>query len=222
MAEILINGDIIPNDDKWIYNWLDWDSTSPNDVRQAIETNPEGEKLTVLINSGGGSVMAGQEIYSMLHGRDDVEIVIQSLAGSAASVIAMANRNEISPVAMIMVHNVSMRGASGDYHDMKKNAEILQEMNHALAAAYVAKTGRDEDEILKLMDRETWLTANQALEMGFVDKISNAEQPVLTNDIFGTRLTDDIRRRVIEEKAAADKLEADKQELLGDLDNYGV
>lgn len=222
MAEILINGDIIPNDDKWIYNWLDWDSTSPNDVRQAIETNPEGEKLTVLINSGGGSVMAGQEIYSMLHGRDDVEIVIQSLAGSAASVIAMANRNEISPVAMIMVHNVSMRGASGDYHDMRKNAEILQEMNHALAAAYVAKTGREEDEILKLMDRETWLTANQALEMGFVDKISDSEQPVLTNDIFGLRLTDDIRRRVIEEKAAADKLEAEKQELLGDLDNYGV
>lgn len=222
MAEILINGDIIPNDDKWIYNWLDWDSTSPNDVRKAIETNPEGEKLTVLINSGGGSVMAGQEIYSMLHGRDDVEIVIQSLAGSAASVIAMANQSEMSPVAMIMVHNVSMRGASGDYHDMRKNAEILQEMNRALAAAYVAKTGREEDEILKLMDRETWLTANQALELGFVDKISDSEQPVLTNDIFGLRLTDDIRRRVIEEKAAADKLEAQKQELLGDLDNYGV
>lgn len=222
MAEILINGDIIPNDDKWIYDWLEWDATSPNDVRQAIETNPAGEKLTVLINSGGGSVMAGQEIYSMLHGRDDVEIVIQSLAGSAASVIAMANRNEISPVAMIMVHNVSMRGASGDYHDMRKNAEILQEMNRALAAAYVAKTGKDEDEILKLMDRETWLTANQALELGFVDKISDSEQPVLTNDIFGTRLTDDIRRRVLEEKAAADKLEAEKQELLSDLDNYGV
>lgn len=222
MAEILIKGDIIPNDDKWIYDWLEWDSTSPNDVRDAINTNPKGEKLTVMINSGGGSVMAGQEIYSMLHGRDDVEIVIQSLAGSAASVIAMANQNEMSPVAMIMVHNVSMRGASGDYHDMRKNAEILQEMNRALAAAYVAKTGREEDEILKLMDRETWLTANQALEMGFVDKISESEQPVLTNDIFGTRLTDDIRRRVLEEKAAADKLEAEKQELLGDLDNYGV
>ena len=222
MAEILIKGDIIPNDDKWIYDWLKWDSTSPNDVRDAINTNPKGEKLTVMINSGGGSVMAGQEIYSMLHGRDDVEIVIQSLAGSAASVIAMANQNEMSPVAMIMVHNVSMRGASGDYHDMKKNAEILQEMNRALAAAYVAKTGKDEDEILKLMDRETWITANQALEMGFVDKITASEQPVLTNDIFGTRLTDDIRRRVLEEKAAADKLEAEKQELLSDLDNYGV
>lgn len=222
MAEININGDIVQNDDKWIYDWLEWDATSPNDVRAAIEANPKGEKLTVLINSGGGSVMAGQEIYSMLHSRDDVHIVIQSLAGSAASVIAMANESEMSPVAMIMVHNVSMVGASGDYHDMKKNAEILQEMNHALAAAYVGKTGKDTDEILKLMDRETWLTANQAFEMGFVDKITDTEQPAMVNAVFGSRLTDEIRQRVMAEKAAADKMEAEKQELLSDLDNYGV
>ena len=158
----------------------------------------------------------------MLHGRDDVHIVIQSLAGSAASVIAMANESEMSPVAMIMVHNVSMVGASGDYHDMKKNAEILQEMNHALAAAYVGKTGKDTDEILKLMDRETWLTANQAFEMGFVDKITDTEQPAMVNAVFGSRLTDEIRQRVMAEKAAADKMEAEKQELLSDLDNYGV
>ena len=57
--------------------------------------------------------MAGQEIYSLLHGRNNVQIKIQSLAGSAASVIAMANRCEISPVAIIMIHNVSMSRASG-------------------------------------------------------------------------------------------------------------
>ena len=66
----------------------------------------------------------------------------------------------MSPVAMIMIHNVSMSGASGDYHDMQKNAEILKQMNSALAAAYTEKSGRSLDEILKLMDRETWLTAN--------------------------------------------------------------
>ena len=221
VAEINIAGDIIPNDDKWIYDWLEWDCTCPNDVRRAIDENPEGETLTVLINSGGGSVMAGQEIYSMLHSRDDVEIRIQSIAGSAASVIAMANHSEISPVAMIMVHNVSMLGASGDYHDMKKNAEILQQMDAALAQAYVTKTGRPEDEILEIMDRETWLTANQALEMGFVDAIEGSEA-AFTNDVFGCRLTDDIRQRVMKEKAAADKLEADKMELLSDLDKYGA
>lgn len=221
MAEINIKGDIISNDDKWIYDWLKWDSTSPDDVRAALETKPEGEKLTVLINSGGGSVFAGDEIYSMLHDRDDVEIKIQSLAGSAASVIAMANHSEISPVAMLMIHNVSMSGASGDYHDMKKNAEILQRMNEALAASYVAKTGKDQDEILKLMDKETWLTANQALELGFVDAIEGESEQFVAA-ISGTRLTDEIRQRVIAEKAQAEKIEEQKTNILKDLDSYGI
>ena len=133
-----VRGDIISNDDKWIYDWLEWDSTCPADIRQALADKPEGERLTVLVNSGGGNVLAGQEIYSLLYGRDDVDIQIQSLAGSAASVIAMANTCSISPVAMIMIHNVSMSGASGDYHDMQKNVEILKQMNAALAPAYTA------------------------------------------------------------------------------------
>ena len=140
--EIDVRGDIIGNDDKWIYDWMEWDSTCPDDVKSALQTMPAGEKLIVNINSGGGSVMAGQEIYSLLHGRQDVEIHIQSLAGSAASVIAMANTCKMSPVATIMIHNVSMSRASGDYHDMQKNAEILKTMNSALAEAYVAKTGK--------------------------------------------------------------------------------
>ena len=221
MAELNIKGDIIPNDDKWIYEWLDWDCTSPEDVRQAIDSNPEGEKLTVLINSGGGSVFAGQEIYSMLRERDDVEIKIQSLAGSAASVIAMAAHSEISPVAMIMIHNVHMSGAAGDYHDMQKNAEILKRMNEALASSYIAKTGKDQDEILKLMDRETWLTANQALELGFVDAIEGTSEDFV-NSISGMRLTEEIRQKVIAEKANAEKIDARKKAILKDLDRYGV
>lgn len=220
--QINVNGDIISNDDKWIYNWLEWDSTCPNDIKNALATKPENEKLTVLVNSGGGSVMAGQEIYSLLSGRNDVEIKVQSLAGSAASVIAMANRCEISPVAMIMIHNVSMSGASGDYHDMQKNAEILRQMNAALASAYIAKTGRSQEEILKLMDRETWLTANQALEMGFVDGIIRDEKPLFMNNVSGMRLTDEIRQKVLAEKAAKEKNETEKNELLKDLDLFGI
>ena len=221
MATVDVRGDIVSNDDRWIYDWLEWDATSPKDIKTALDNLPPGEKLTVLVNSGGGSVMAGQEIYSMLKGRNDVEIQIQSMAGSAASVIAMANRSEISPVAMIMIHNVSMSGASGDYHDMQKNAEILKQMNTALASSYVSKTGKSQEEILKLMDHETWLTANQALEMGFVDAISQSA-PVMTNGIMGMRLTDEIRKKVQDEKAARDHLEKEKKHLLEDLDLYGV
>lgn len=218
MASIQINGDIISNDDKWIYRWLGWESTCPADVKQALDEKPEGEMLTVCINSGGGSVMAGQEIYSLLRGRPDIEIQVQSLAGSAAGVIAMANRCLISPVGMIMIHNVSMSGASGDYHDMAKNAEILRQMNTALAAAFVAKTGRSEDEILKLMDREAWITANQAVEMGFADGIIQ-ENVNYTNTLTGMRLTDEIRQQVISEKMKADQ---EKNEILKDLDLFGI
>lgn len=216
--QIEIRGDIISNDDKWIYDWLEWDATCPNDVKRLLEAAGEGEAIEVLINSGGGSVMAGQEIYSVLRAVKNVVISIQSLAGSAASVIAMAGRSRISPVGMLMVHNVSMSGASGDYHDMQKNAEILRQMNAALAEAFVAKTGKSQDEILRLMDRETWLTANQCVEQGFVDEIIS-EQPIFTNAISGTRLTDEIRQRVLAEKAAKD---AERQSLLQDLDMYGV
>lgn len=219
--EIDVRGDIVANDDKWIYDWMEWDSTCPDDVKSALQTMPAGEKLIVNINSGGGSVMAGQEIYSLLHGRQDVEIHIQSLAGSAASVIAMANTCKMSPVATIMIHNVSMSGASGDYHDMQKNAEILKTMNSALAEAYVAKTGKTKDEILKMMDKETWITASQALEMGFIDEVEEL-QTQITNSIYGIRLTEEIRQQVTKEKELQNKKEQLKNELLNDLDKYGV
>ena len=136
--------------------------------------------------------MAGQEIYSILAGRSDVEINIQSLAGSAASVIAMANTCKMSPVATIMIHNVSMSGASGDYHDMQKNAEILKTMNSALSEAYTRKTGK-----------------------------SNSGQQFF-NCVCGVRLTDEIRNKVKQEKEAQEAKEQQKKEILRDLDQYGI
>lgn len=223
MAVINIRGDIVGNDDKWFYDWFGVEATSPRDITDILDAAAEGEEIEVLINSGGGSVMAGQEMYSALRGNDRVTIKIQSLAGSAAGVVTMAGKCLISPVAMIMIHNVSMSGASGDYHDMQKNAEILKQMNAAMAAAYTAKSGRPQDEILKLMDRETWLTANQCLEYGFVDGIMTEQQPVnLTNSYTGMWLTDELRQKAVKEKALAEEQEKTKNEILKDLDMYGV
>lgn len=216
MVVIDVKGDIISNDDKWVYDWFEWDSTCPNDVKNALINAEPGEEIEVHVNSGGGSVMAGQEMYSLLRENPNVTIVIQSMAGSAAGVVAMAGKNKISPVAMVMIHNVSMHGASGDYHDMQKNAEILKQMNAALAAAYTEKSGKSQEEVLRLMDKETWLTANQCLEYGFVDEIMKEEKngSYFTNSYSGMRLTDELRERAVQEKA--------KQELLKDLDFYGV
>ena len=223
MATINIRGDIVGNDDKWIYDWFDMDATCPKDVTDIIQAAEEGEEIEVLINSGGGSVMAGQEIYSTLAKSRNVTIRIQSLAGSAAGVVAMAGHSIISPVAMIMIHNVSMSGASGDYHDMQKNAEILKQMNAAMASAYTQKSGRPLDEILKLMDKETWLTANQCLEYGFVDEIENGQQAVIyTNSYSGMWLTDEIRQKAMEQRAEKEARDEEKNQLLEDLDLYGV
>ena len=223
MLTINIKGDIISNDDKWIYDWFEMDATCPRDVTEILNATALDEEIEVLVNSGGGSVMAGQEIYSVLKQKKNVTIKIQSMAGSAAGVIAMAGKSEISPVAMIMIHNVSMSGASGDYHDMQKNAEILKQMNSAMAAAYTEKSGRPLDEILKLMDRETWLTANQCLEYGFVDEIMSDQQtPQYTNSFSGMWLTDELKQKAIAEKQAKEETEKIKNELLEDLDMYGV
>ena len=223
MAVINIRGDIVSNDDKWIYDWFKMDATCPKDVKDILEAAQEDEEIEVLVNSGGGSVIAGQEIYSALRGNKKVTIKVQSLAGSAAGVVAMAGRCLISPVAMIMIHNVSMSGASGDYHDMQKNVEILKQMNAAMASAYTEKSGRPMDEILKLMDRETWLTANQCLEYGFVDEIMTEQQEAqYTNSFSGMWLTDEKRQQAIKEKAEADETEKMKNEILEDLDIYGI
>ena len=218
---VKINGDIVSNDWKAIYDWFKMDSFSPSDLEAAIERLPKGEALEIKINSPGGDVWAGQEIYTMLRGRDDVAIEVESTAASAASIIAMAGKSSISPVGMLMIHNVSMYGASGNKRDMKKAAETLGEYDKALAAAYAEKTGMELDEVLKLMDKEAWLTAAAAVELGFIDAISEPAAGI-TNAISGMRITPEM---VAEYEAAMKDIETrekTKNNLLEDLDMFGA
>ena len=85
MATVNIKGDIIPNDLTWVYKWFGFDHTSPDMVKTVIDGAAEGETIDVIINSGGGYVMAGQEIYTELTKNPNVNIEIQSLAGSRLS-----------------------------------------------------------------------------------------------------------------------------------------
>ena len=168
--KVNIIGDIIPNDDKWVYEWLECDGTCPREVHDAIE-KAAGQPLEVYINSGGGDIFAGSEIYEALRtypGGVNIHIIY---AASAASVIACAGKSDITPTGMLMVHNVSST-ARGDYHDMDKSSEILQKANRAIAAAYTAKSRKSEAEVLAMMDQETWLTGQEAVDLGLVDAIS--------------------------------------------------
>ena len=139
MKKINVKGPIVSSGDSWIYDWLGIESTSPGTVSKAIE-EALGDELEVDINSGGGDVFAGSEIYTALKSyKGNVTIRIVGLAGSAASVIAMAgNRVLMSPTAQIMIHNVSSR-ASGDHRDMAHTAEILKNANETIANAYMLK-----------------------------------------------------------------------------------
>lgn len=169
--KINVKGPIVPNDDKWIYELFDVEATCPKDVTDALDASPN-EEVEVVINSGGGSVYDASEIYTALRSHSgNVQTKVVGLAASAASVIAMAgNTLSMSPTAKMMIHNASTI-AFGDYRDMDKTSDLLQATNKAIASAYRSKSGMSEDELLKLMDDETWLTAEDAKNNGLIDEI---------------------------------------------------
>lgn len=183
--KINVKGEIVGNSNAWIYEWLGIEHTSPQSIaKQIAEAN--GEEIEVEINSPGGSIFAGSEIYTALRSyKGNKKIRIVGLAGSAASVIAEAGESEISPTGMYMIHNVQS-GASGDYRVMEHQAEVLKAANQSIANAYIDKTGMSNDELLSLMDKETWLTAQDAVKYGFVDRVMFQDSRIpLTNSIGG-------------------------------------
>lgn len=168
-------GTIVENEDKWIYEWFGMEAVCPKDIIDAIAKIDDKETIDVYINSPGGSVFAGSSIYSTLRElHDRVKIHVVGIAASAASVVACAGQSDISPTAMLMIHN-SSSACRGDYHTMDKESEVLQQVNKAIAAAYTAKTGMSEQEALDIMDKETWITAAQAVEYGLIDSIAGQE-----------------------------------------------
>lgn len=173
-----VRGAMIPNDYKWFYDWFDEDSTCPRDVFKVLSAAVPGDEIEVYINSPGGVIDVGSEIYTMLRGaaeKHDLHIYITGEACSAASIVACAGYCEMSPTALMMVHCVSS-GARGNHSDMEHMAEILRTADQALCTAYTAKTGMSESDALEMMEHETWLTAQQAKERGLIDKIMFQEE----------------------------------------------
>lgn len=170
-----IKGPIITNDDKWIYDWFGVASCCPADIRSQLDDTADDEGVQVIINSSGGDIFAASEIYDMLaESKATIKVVF---AASAASYIACACKSEIVPTGMLMIHNVSSY-AAGDYNDMAHESDVLLKASKAVATAYRLKTGMSEDELIGLMDKETWLTADEAVEKGFIDKVAEyAEKP---------------------------------------------
>jgi ATP-dependent Clp protease, protease subunit len=210
---INVKGPIINDGDQWIYDWFGIPATSPTKVNaemgQAVRN--QSSELTVVINSGGGSVFSASEIYTALKSfKGNVKVEIVGIAASAASVIAMAGAKiEMSPTAQLMIHNAAT-GNRGDYRVMDHTSDFLQNVNKSIMNAYTAKTGKDESYLKNMMDNETWMTAQQALEHGFIDAImfeqekgaaANVEHPQLVNGILPQEVIDKVRSELLKDKS---------------------
>ena len=148
-------------------SWFD-DDVTPQLFKD--ELNAGTGDITVWINSPGGDCVAAAQIYNMLTNyKGKVTVKIDGIAASAASVIAMAgNEVYMSPVSMMMIHNPATI-AWGDHTEFAKAIEMLDEVKESIINAYVLKTGLSRAKLSHLMDSETWMNANKAVELGFAD-----------------------------------------------------
>ena len=160
---LMLNGEI--SNETWF-----GDEITPKEFRG--ELNSGQGKVTVWINSPGGDCFAAAQIYNMLmEYSGPVDVHIDGIAASAASVIAMAgNHVAISPVGMMMIHNPATVSI-GDAREMKKAMEMLSEVKESIINAYELKTGLPRKQLSNMMNAESWMNAKKALELGFADSI---------------------------------------------------
>jgi ATP-dependent Clp endopeptidase proteolytic subunit ClpP len=214
VAELLLYG-VIDEDESW-------GGVGAREFAKELKGLGDVREIRVRINSSGGYVFAGQAIYSTLkRHKATVTVYVDGLAASIASVIAMAGDRVIMPKnALMMVHN-PWGLAVGDAEDMRKTAEVLDTITETIISAYQDKTGLERDDILELMEAETWMTAQDALDWGFIDEIEGegqiaasvrGRQLVVKSGIGEARLsleslkqTEELKRKVAALPAARDE-----------------
>ena len=160
-------------------SWFD-DDITPGIFKD--ELNAGSGDITVWINSPGGDCVAAAQIYNMLMDyKGNVTVKIDGIAASAASVIAMAGTKVcVSPVSMMMIHNPATV-AFGDSAEMQKAIEMLASVKDSIINTYEIKTGLTRAKLSHLMDAETWMDANKAVELGFADEIMKRSEAETEN-----------------------------------------
>lgn len=142
----------------------------PKEFKARLDEIKGAKSLKLLLNSPGGSVFDGMAIYNLLAAhRDKLDIEVVGLAASIASIIALAGRKlTMAEGSYYMIHN-PLTIMVGDAEELRKTADVLDKMKGDFVAIYGKKSGLKDDEISQLMDDETWLTADEAIEKGFAD-----------------------------------------------------
>ena len=193
-------------------SWFD-DDVTPKAFRADLDAG--AGDIIVWINSPGGDCVAAAQIYNMLmEYKGTVTVKIDGIAASAASVVAMAGTKvSMSPTALMMIHN-PLTVAIGDSEEMQKAIDMLSEVKESIINAYEIKTGLSRAKLSHLMDAETWMNANKAVELGFADEIlfkgEGNEEAALSGNSFAfsrravtnSLFTKVARRERLEQRAA--------------------
>lgn len=197
-VKIDIKGDIISNDSTWIYDWLEWDYTSPGKIQKAL-SDANGRNVEFQINSPGGDVFAGYEIYNMIKSYEGgTTSNIVGLAASCASFIPMASDRVISQLmAMMMIHGAST-STRGNKYNHEHTRDFLSKVDNTIVKAYTSRNGKTDQEMLDLMANETWFTAEEMLEMGLIDEIVGQEGNKPALKAYNT--ADDTQKRELIDK----------------------
>ena len=175
--ELRIDGEIVDDEEAWLYEWFELPHTSPNMLRNELNAR-KGRAINVWINSYGGSVFEGTAIYTQLRRHPAHKTVyVDGFACSIASVIAMAGDEVVMPRnALMMVHNMWMC-VQGNAAELRKAADDLDKINEAGREAYLQKAGDKltPEMIAQMEDDETWLTAEECIQYGLADRYAEQE-----------------------------------------------
>ena len=183
MVTIQMNGEVIPSDYADVYDYLGYENINPKAIKQALN-EANGSDVELEINSPGGYVDAGSEIYTALKEyQGQVIAKITGQACSAASWIALAaDRVEMSPTAQMMIHRASTMSI-GNSDDLASDLNALNSLDKSFVDLYSQRTGLDAQEVYRLMCNTTWMNAKEAVDKGFADEImfQNDKKPALVN-----------------------------------------
>lgn len=162
--------------DVYLYGIVGWDLTAKGLIDEFKRA--EYDALQVHINSGGGDVIEGNAIYNAIKGFKGAKTaIIDGMAGSAASYIMLAcDTIKAHENAYIFIHNPWVEYASGNSKDLDKISEELKKCEQTLIAAYIAKSGKTEEEVRAAMDAETLFTATEAKEFGLIDEVLESQE----------------------------------------------
>lgn len=215
-TRINLKGFMIPNDYQEIYDFANREATSAKKLIDQLPT--DNSDVIIEVNSSGGVVNTGSEIYTALRSyKGNVTAEVVGMAGSSASFAIMgADKVVMSPTAQIMIHKASFREISGNSDDLEKASDALKSIDKSIINAYVEKTGLDEEKLMEMMAKETYMSAHEAVELGFADEVMSFKAVASGADnMFSDEEITNLRNKIQEIENM--KLEIAKEEILQGL-----